>query len=59
MDPNPATESFLWIRFWSFPGIADLTACAERSEAVLTPAMPYLEEAGGPHAEGEVRHRSG
>jgi hypothetical protein len=59
MDPNPATESFLWIRFWNSPGMSDPPACAERTEAVLTPAAAYLEGASDPHAEGEVRHRSG
>jgi hypothetical protein len=32
---SPGHESFLWIQYWNFPGIADLTACAERTEAVL------------------------
>jgi hypothetical protein len=27
----------------NFPGIADPSACAERSEAILTPAIAYLE----------------
>jgi hypothetical protein len=39
--------------------IADPTACAARSEPILTPAMAYLNAVGDPHAEGEARHRSG
>ena len=35
MGPKPGHESFPWIHSWTFPGIADPTACAERTEAVL------------------------
>jgi hypothetical protein len=32
---RPGHESLVWIHFWTFPGIADPTACAEGTEAVL------------------------
>jgi len=48
----------LWIHFWTVPGIADQSAYAARTEAVLRPTAAYLEGASDAHAEGEFRHGS-
>lgn len=43
MDPNPATNLSCGFAIGTFQAFADLTACAERTEAVLKPAMAHLK----------------
>ena len=59
MDQNPATNLPRGFGFGAFQAPQAQRLAPNELKPSWTPAMAYLKAVGDPHAEGEVRHRSG